>query len=722
MKKPITLKLMSHVFCLFLAGTSPCLMTSADAAEATSAGQAAPNSIENIDYSTLTGGKILVRLELKQPLQAPPAGFTIANPPRIALDLPDTTNGLGKSAVSVDQGLLRSLNIVQAGNRTRIVMNLSKAVQYNTRLEGKYLMVVLQGAETGVSTTNITPRFAEPDAAASKHAVRNVDFRRGKNGEGRIVVNLADTNTGIDIHQQGKSVVVDFINASLPKNLERRLDVTDFSTPVQMVDAYTHGNNVRMVVEPKGLWEHSAYQTDNQFILEVKAVAEDPNKLAQGTRPKYSGDKLSLNFQNVEVRSVLQVIADFTSLNIITSDTVSGNLTLRLKDVPWDQALDIIMQSKGLDMRKNGSVIWIAPRDELATREKLELEAKQQISELEPLQTESFHLKYQKAEAFKKVLSDDKQKILSKRGSAVIDERTNTLFVQDTANKLEDIRRLLSLVDVAVKQVLIDSRIVEASDTFIRNLGVRLGLHDTAGTGTTIGKIGSNQSLKLAVGGTLNDVGAHTGQIADTPVFDQSLNVNLGAASVAGFNPGSLAMVLFGAGASRMLNMEISALQADGKGKTISNPRVLTADQAEALIEQGKEIPYLQQSSSGATSVSFKKATLSLKVKPQITPDDNIIMDLKINKDAADFKNITAGVPPIDTKQITTQVLVENGGTVVIGGIYTQDENTTVAKVPFFGDLPVVGNLFKNKQTHDDRTELLIFVTPRILKDNLITR
>jgi len=678
------------------------------------------NGIESIDFSAMQGGKVVIRVGMKQPLQAAPASFSINNPPRIALDFANTANALGKNSLNVDEGPLRSLNVVQAGNRTRLVMNLSKAVQYETRIEGKRLLIVLQGAEAAASPAGITSRFAEAKPTAAKHSVREIDFRRGKAGEGRVVVDLSDTGVGIDIRQQGKNIVVDFINASVPRNLERRLDVLDFGTPVQTVDAYNQGGNVRMVIEPKGLWEHSAYQTDTQFILEVKPVAEDPNKLAQGAKPKYAGEKLSLNFQNVEVRSVLQVIADFTGFNIITSDTVSGNLTLRLKDVPWDQALDIIMQSKGLAMRKNGSVIWIAPADELSTREKLELEAKQQISDLEPLQTETFQLKYQKAEAFKKILSDEKQKILSKRGSAVIDERTNTLFVQDTPSKLDEMRRLINQVDVAVKQVLIDSRIVEASDTFAKNLGVRLGIHDQGGDGDSLGNLNGNNA-RLVTGGTLNDVGFHTGQIAPpAPAFDQSYNVNLVAAAIGGATPGSLALALFNQGSSRLLNLELSALQADGKGKVISNPRVLTADQSEATIEQGTEIPYLTASSSGSTSIQFKKAVLSLKVKPQITPDDNIIMDLKVNKDSRGTDTVAG--PAIDTKQITTQVLVENGGTVVIGGIYTQDSKDTVTKVPVLGDVPYLGALFRQKANRDEKTELLIFVTPKILKESLIAR
>lgn len=675
--------------------------------------QSPRNSIESLDYSPQQSGKILITLKLRQALKNPPAGFAVNNPPRIALDLPDTANALGKNTVAAGEGLLRSLNVVQAGNRTRLVINLTKPAGYETRIEGNNLLITLQGSEASGATSNIGTRFAEPVPGTQKHSLREVDFRRGKAGEGRIVVDLSDTNTGIDIRTEGKTVVVDFINATLPRNLERRLDVVDFGTPVQTVNTFGQGNNVRMVIEPKGLWEHSAYQTDRQFILDIKPIVEDPNKLVQGSKTGYSGEKLSLNFQNVEVRAVLEVLAEFTGLNIIASDSVGGNLTLRLKDVPWDQALDIILHSKGLSMRKSGSVIWIAPSDELATKEKLELEARSQISELEPVRTESFQMKYQKAAEVQKILSDEKQKILSKRGSVVIDARTNILFVQDTPSKLEDIRKLINQIDVPVKQVMIDSRIVEASNTFSKNLGVRLAIPNRT-------LRDPNATTQIATTGHLEDF-TNLFPSTGTPVtkYPTNLSVNLAASSINSVQAGALAMI-FSNAVTGALHLELSALQADGKGKVISNPRVVTADQMEAVIEDGTEIPYLQASSSGATSISFKKAVLSLKVKPQITPDDNIIMDLKINKDTRGTNTIAG--PAIDTKQITTQVLVENGGTVVIGGIYRQELNDTVNKIPLLGDIPVVGFMFRNKEQRDDKNELLIFVTPRILKESLNLR
>ena len=674
------------------------------------------NGITGIDYTVQQGGKVVITVTLKQALQTPPVGFTVNTPPRIALDFLDTSNQWGKNSLTINEGAMRSANVVQSGARTRLVLNLSRPTAYETRSEGNKFIISLQGGAASAVVANNTAQFAEAKDGTSTHSLRDVDFRRGKNGEGRVVVDLSDTSTGIDIRQQGKSLVIDFLNTAVPRNLERRMDVTDYGTPVLTVDTFGQGRNARITIEPKGEWEHSAYQSDKQFIVDIKPLVDDPSKTIRAK--KYVGEKLSLNFQNVEVRAVLQVIADFTSLNIITSDTVTGNLTLRLKDVPWDQALDIILQSKGLSMRKNGSVVWIAPSDELATKEKLELESKQQILDLEPLRTETFHLKFQRAENFVKVLSDDKQRILSKRGSAVIDARTNTLFIQDTPTKMDEIRILLAQIDVPVKQVLIESRIVEASDSFSKNLGIRLGIRDSAGIGYPVS---SGGGTRITAGAQIESPGFYTGQAADIPTFNQqSLNVNMAAGAIGGFRSGALSFVLFKSVLGRFLNLELSALQADGRGKIISNPRVVTSDQMEATIEQGTEIPYLSASSSGATSVTFKKAVLSLKVKPQITPDDNVIMDLKVNKDSRGTDTIAG--PAIDTKQITTQVLVENGGTVVIGGIYTEDERTTITKIPLFGDLPFIGPLFKNTQKRDDKTELLIFVTPRILKDTLNLR
>ncbi len=701
----------------YLAGVALWLVTAAAVAQT--------NSIDAFNIAG-QGGRVIVRLTMKEPLGAPPASFTVASPARIAFDFPSTVNALGRASQEVNEGDLRSVSLVQVGDRTRVVLNLRNMVTYETQVDGRNVNIVLTPiAQAGARPSPRVERFAEgvPDA---KHQLKDVDFRRGRTGEGRVIVELSDTGTGIDIRQQGQQIIVDFLRTSLPENLRKRLDVLDFATPVATINTFQQGDNVRMVIEPKGLWEHNAYQTDTQFVVEVKPVQYDPNKLVQGTRGGYRGEKLSLNFQNVEVRSVLNVIADFTDLNIITSDTVQGNLTLRLKDVPWDQALDIIMQTRGLDMRKNGNVIWIAPRDELATKEKLELEAQQAISELEPLRTETFQLNYTKADILAVLLrggtppgaaagGGTSQPLLSKRGSVVFDLRTNTLFVQDIPSRLESVRRVIATTDVPVRQVMIEARIVEANDKFGRSLGVRLGTH-WFNTSRLFG--GPN---RYTVGGQLSDTADHSGQPAAPSTIPGSLSVNLPAATtLAGEQVGAFSVVLLNSSATKFLNLELTALESDGKGKIISSPRVVTANQIEALIEQGTEIPYQQATSSGATSVAFRKAVLALRVKPQITPDGNVIMDVDVNKDAVG-QNTTAG-PSIDTKHVRTSVLVENGGTVVIGGIYTQEDTSQVNKIPFFGDLPYVGPLFRNYYRQDNKTELLVFLTPRIVDDRLSIR
>ena len=674
----------------------------------------ATNAIQSIDVSTQAGA-LTVKLGLKEAPANPPAAFTVNNPPRIAFDFPGTANGLGKNSQDVNQGDLRTIRLGQSAGRTRVVFNLFKMVKYDTRVEGNSVIITLEAATAAGAAAETTTAFAEPKAPSEGHAVRDVDFRRGRNGEAQIIVDLSDATTGIDLRQQGKSILVDFIQTVLPPSLERRFDVTDFGTQVDSFEVARYGANTRITLNPKGRWEQSAYQTDNRFIIEVKPVTDEQGK------PKspggYTGEKLSLNFQNIEVRAVLQVIADFTGLNIITSDTVSGNLTLRLKDVPWDQALDIILQAKGLDMRKTGNVVWIAPRDELATKEKLALEARQQISDLEPVRTESFQLNYQKAEDFQKIITDANQRILSKRGSAVVDARTNQIFVQDTPAKLDEVRELLKKVDRSVRQVLIESRIVEATDTFSRNVGTRLGYNDISGKGSQIPG-GSNRAL---VGGGLASTGAATGQSLIPPIFltDTPMS-SMAAPGIGGVNPGQFSLILMNQAMTKFLNLEITALQADSKGKIISSPRVITQDNVEASIEQGTQIPYQQATSSGATSVSFANATLSLKVKPQITPDGNIIMKLNVNKDSVGAT--TSAGPSIDTKKVSTQVLVENGGTVGLGGIYTQDESSTITKVPLLGDIPLLGFFFRQDLRSNNKNELLIFVTPKIINDALTIR
>ena len=527
----------------------------------------------------------------------------------------------------------------------------------------------------------------------------------------------------VDIKQQGQALVVEFMRTALPERLRRRFDVTDFGTPVQNMTAEQVGDRVKLTVKPKGDWEHSAYQSDNQFVLEVRARKAEPNKLTPG--PGYSGEKLSLNFQNIEVRALLQVIADFTNFNVVTSDTVTGTVTLRLKDVPWDQALDIIMQAKGLGVRKTGNVLWIAPKDEIYTKEKLDLEAKKQIQDLEPLRTQSFQLNYAKAEEIAKRLTGDSgtggsgtnTKTISPRGSVFHEQRTNQIFVTDIPSKLEEIQQMISKIDIPMRQVLIEARIVEAKDTFGRNLGVKLGALDMRGVRGGVPGFGVGGNNRVAVTGTYQGVGEQTLQAEETDgsYTPNTYFVNMPAGGINGVNAASVALSLFGANSNRFLNLELSALEAEGKGKIVSSPRVITADQVKALIEQGTELPYQTATSSGATSIAFRKASMKLEVTPQITPEGSIILDVDVNKDSVG--RITTAGYAIDTKHVQTQVLVENGGTVVIGGIYMQSDTENVSQVPLLGDIPVVGNLFKTRAKASERSELLIFLTPKVITE-----
>ena len=698
----------------------------------------AQNVIQSINSSQQSGSEV-IRVELSEPLSAVPAGFSIQTPPRIAIDLPGVVNGLGKTSVDMNQGNLRSVNVAQAGERTRLVLNLKKAASYRAEIQGKVLLVVLDGgpapeaavAAAGAGSAAAPVHFA-PSQNRNPLALKDIDFRRGADGAGRVVVELPNSQVGVDIRQQGQTLVVEFLRSTLPEALRRRLDVTDFGTPVQSVTTSQNGDRVRMLIEPRGNWEHSAYQSDNQFVLEVRQQKVDPNKLTRG--PGYAGEKLSLNFQNIEVRALLQVIADFTNFNVVTSDTVTGNVTLRLKDVPWDQALDIILQAKGLGLRKSGNVILIAPKDELNAKEKVELEAKAQIAALEPLRTQSFQLNYAKASEVATGLtgqaagqggasgSATTSRILSPRGSVIYEARTNQLFVSDVPSKLQEIQDMIAKIDIPVRQVLIESRIVIADDTFGRSLGVKLGFNDLRGVRGGIPGYNVGGGNYASVGGNLNAVGSQTLQNGSTGVAYSDTNfVNLPATPQGGFDAATFALSLFSAGANRFLNLELSALEADGKGKIVSSPRVITADQQKALIEQGEEIPYQVATSSGATSVQFRKANLKLEVTPQITPEGSVILDVDVTKDSRGTSAGSAGFA-INTKHVQTKVLVENGGTVVIGGIFEQNDREDVSKVPFLGDVPYLGNLFKTKTKTSSKTEMLIFLTPKVVTDRSAVR
>jgi type IV pilus assembly protein PilQ len=685
----------------------------------------AQNVIQSITSSQQAGTDV-VRIELSEPLAAEPGGFVVQAPPRVAIDLPGVSNGLGKNSVELNQGNLRSANVAQSGERTRLVLNLRQAANYRVQMQGKSLIVLLDAAApvAAASTGTSAPTHFAPAQNAQPLALRDVDFRRGSEGAGRVIVDLPSTQVGVDIRQQGQSLVVEFLRSTLPEQLRRRLDVADFGTPVQSISTFQSGDRVRMVVEPKGSWEHSAYQTDNQFVLEVRPMKVDPNKLVQG--PGFSGEKLSLNFQNIEVRALLQVIADFTNFNVVTSDSVTGTVTLRLKDVPWDQALDIILQSKGLGVRKNGNVLWIAPKEELANREQVELESRRKIADLEPTRTQAFQLNYTKAETIAKSLvgsalvaqavdnatGQNSGRILSPRGSVIFEQRTNQLFVTDIPSKLEEIQAMIAKIDIPVRQVLIEARIVEATDNWGQSLGVKLGFANLSGVPTS--------GPGAQVGGNYAAVGAQTGQ--SPPVdFANTQFVNLPANTGAlGAAAATFALSLFSASADKFLNLELSALEQDGNGKIVSSPRVITADQVKALIEQGEELPYQAATSSGATSVQFRKAILKLEVTPQITPEGFVLLDLDVNKDSVGRPTLQGFA--IDTKHVRTQVLVENGGTVVIGGIFTQQNLEEINKVPLLGDIPYMGWLFKNRLLTTKKTELLVFITPKIVTDRSAAR
>lgn len=654
---------------------------------------------------SVQGGVEVVRIELSKAPTAVPNGFSIQSPARIALDFPGVSNGTGKSNVEVNQGNLRSISVVQAGDRTRVVLNLKQAAAYKTEIQGKSVLVILESGGLAAATS---PSVASAPVVADSRsqegqAIKDLDFRRGADNAGRVVVTLPNSQVGVDIRQSGQTLVVEFLKSSLPEGLRRKLDVGDFGTPVQTITTFQTADRVRMIIEPRGFWEHSAYQSDNQFVVEVRQQKIDPAKLTQG--PGYRGEKLSLNFQNIEVRSLLQVIADFTNFNVITSDSVTGSVTLRLKDVPWDQALDIILQARGLGMRKTDNVLWIAPRDEIAAKEKLELEAANAIQSLEPLRTQSFQLNYTKAPEVAAQFQGGggAGRILSSRGSAIAEPRTNQIFVTDIGVNLEKVQQLINKLDIAVRQVIIEARVVEAADTWGKSLGVKLGG----------GFVNSNFAggRRLAFGPDYAGVvGAGT-----TPLTTGNF-VNLPGTG-AGFGaPATLALSLFNAAATRFIGLELSALEGDAKGKIVSAPRVVTASQKTATIESGVEIPYQVATSSGATSVQFKKATLKLEVTPQITPEGNIILDIQVNKDSrgADAGD---GVPTINTKNVKTQVLVENGGTVVIGGIFELTENDSESRVPVLGDIPGLGNLFKKRERSSSKQEMLVFITPKIIND-----
>lgn len=664
---------------------------------------AQPNELTDIDFSSMPGERVQIIFTMSGEATKP-MSFTINDPARIALDFANTANKLQKRNLAVGIGQAKSINSVEARGRTRVVLNLSQLVNYETQVKGNQVIITLgDSAIASASTTDMQPASSGASATNQMQSIHNVDFRRGKKGEGRVIITLSDPSTPINLREEGGKVVLDFINSNLPQALERRLDVTDFATPVTTIDTISQGGNVRMTIDATGEYEHLAYQSDETYTIEFKPLTPQQKEVEKRKKFGYTGERLSLNFQNIEIRAMLQLLADFTGLNMVVSDSVSGSVTLRLKNVPWDQALDIILKTKGLAQRQTGNVMLVAPSEEIAAREKLELESQKQLEDLAPLQTEWFQINYANANDLMGLFKKDKS-MLSPRGTAVVDTRTNTLMIQETATNLDELRKLIKRLDIPVRQVLIESRIVTANNDFTKDLGVKFGVSKTSDFST-----GSSNSDHVAYLGA----SAITGTAAS--LSTNNLIVDLGV-SKAGAGRIGLAVGRIG---NHLLQLELSALQAEGRGEVISSPRVITANQKKALIKQGYEVPYQEATSSGATSVSFKEAVLSLEVTPQITPDDRVIMDLKVSQDTADFSNLVLGTPPINTREVTTQVLVDNGETVVLGGVYEQTSTHNVNRIPFFGDLPVLGHLFRNQTTTDDKQELLIFVTPKILKDSL---
>jgi len=669
-------------------------------------------SLDDIEFSSMSGDRVQINLKFSERLYDDPVSFTIENPARIAIDLPGVNLNLANRNQSIGIGDVLGFSAVEAGGRTRVVVNLVRPVAYDLSVSGNSVLLSVgsSGPSTVAQQTDTASVFsARQPSASGVAAIRNIDFRRGERGEGRIIVTLSDSSTGINLGQEGGRITVDFISTSLPAELDRKLDVIDFATPVMEIDTTSSARGTRMVISTVNeQYDHMAYQSNNVFTIEVTPLSEQEQMELQRQQFGYTGERLSLNFQNIEIRAVLQLIADFTGLNLVASDTVTGSVTLRLRNVPWDQALDIILKSKGLAMRQAGNVMMVGPQEEIAARERLELESLRQVEELAPLRTEFIQINYAKASDFARLIQTGETSLLSARGNVSIDERTNTLIVQDVANSLEEIRAMIAKLDIPVRQVMIESRIVNADESFTRDLGVQFGYskhtnQNSQADGNLFGAVGGGIPGRYDYGGT---TAFHTGG-------NENLMVNLpvaGATSSLGLAVGRIG--------SYLLQLELTALLAEGRGEDIASPKVITANQSEAIIESGLQIPFQEATSSGATSVSFQKAVLALRVTPQITPDNRVLLDLNVNQDTRGSPDVL-GVPPINTRSVSTKVLVDDGETVVLGGIYNQVDRNSLDRVPFFGDLPYLGFLFKKNRVERSRTELLIFVTPKILREDL---
>jgi len=670
-------------------------------------------SLDDIEFSSMPGDQVVINLKFSEPLAEEPVNFTIDNPARIAIDLPGISLNLQERNQSIGIGDVLGLVAVEAGGRTRVVVNLVKQSGYDISMQGNSVLLQI-GSGGGAVVSEVEKPLSSSIASSAPMAVgassiQNIDFRRGERGEGKVIITLSDASAGINLGEEGGRIVVDFASVSLPADLDRRLDVIDFATPVKEIDTSANAGGARMVISTvDDQYDHLAYQSGNVFTIEVTPLTTEEQAELKRQQFGYTGERLSLNFQNIEIRAVLQLIADFTGLNLVASDTVTGSVTLRLRNVPWDQALDIILKSKGLAMRQDGNVMMVGPQEEIAARERIELESLKQVAELAPLRTEFVQINYAKASDFASLIQSGETSLLSDRGTVSIDERTNTLIVQDVSASLEAIRDMISKLDIPVRQVMIESRIVNADESFTRDLGVQFGYSKHTNQVSQ-----ANGDLFGAVGGAIpgeTDFGAPT---SFNTAGNDNLMVNLPVAGATS----TLALAVGKIG-SYLLQLELSALLAEGRGEDIASPKVITANQSEALIESGVEIPFQQATSSGATSVSFQKAVLALRVTPQITPDNRVLLDLDVSQDTRGSPDVQ-GVPPINTRNVATKVLVDDGETVVLGGIYNQVDRNSMDRVPFFGDLPYLGFLFKKNRVEKSRTELLIFVTPKILKEDL---
>lgn len=692
--------------------------------------------LQGVDISPLAGNRLQVKFRLSEPPKGPPSSFTINDPARVVLDFIGVSNGLKSRQQSINVGVADKISVLEGGDRTRASLNLARLVPYNVQIQGSAVLLTLDNAGTTVAKTPAaTPATSVAAAAATRRVdapvvtprnIGDVNFRRGPAGQGVITVKLSNPGIAVDVRQEGNQILADFQGAALPRGQQRRLDVTDFATPVKVVEALNRGNNARLNIQPNPPFEYLAYQANDLYVIEVRppqktAEAEEKETMFDPSKKKYKGDLLSLNFQDIEVRAILQILADFTGLNIVVSDSVKGNLTLRLQNVPWDQALDIILRTKGLAMRQNGNVVYIAPTEEVAAREKLDLESHKTVQELIPLRTEIIQVNYAKAGDIAQLLkrkSGDKtqeQSVLSPRGDVVADERTNSLIVKDVPDKLAEVRDLVTKLDMPARQVLIDSRVVIASNDFSRDLGAKFGVSGSKQAGGGINALsGTSAATDTMVSSAIGNLSS-TGQPfpVTVPALQNRLGVNLPAGGT------SLAFSILRS--DYLIDLELSALQAEGQGEVISNPKVVTADLKKAVVLQGQQIPYATISDKG-TQVEFKDALLKLEVTPQITPDDRVRMDLKVSKDAkgVDVATATGTQPSIDKREIETQVMVNNGETVVLGGVFEQTKSDSVSKVPLLGDVPLLGYLFRKTTNQNTKRELLIFVTPQILKNGAV--